>query len=332
MTVLIIGGGLIGSHIAQSCLAQGYNVRVVGFHLEQNYIQQVSGIEPSAMTDMAIGTTEQLLQLFQQYNIRQLVIAAGSMHDTFAKHAGIAVMNEARLMMSVYEACAVLPPEHLIYISSLAVYGKATNRQEDVLPVPVSAYGISKLYSEQFITRLAVETSLHATILRPVGVLGPNPAKSGNWMSTAINRLFIQSASDWSAFRQLQTDLEMMDVRDLAFFVAYLLGTKPLVQRADAQLLNIGSGKIVSPRQLYYELERFFGIAPNTLLYPNQAGEASLLQPLPIQKAIDNYNYRPRYSLFDSLQYIDQYYGGHYGDANRGDNIELGRTSLSNNG
>ncbi|MEW4370221.1 NAD-dependent epimerase/dehydratase family protein [Paenibacillus kandeliae] len=319
MTVLIIGAGLIGSHIAKSCLSSGNCVRMVGFHLEHEYIHNISGLSRECMIDMAISSKEQVYTLLQEYAIETVIIAAGSMHQTFQKHTGAAIANEARLLMSIYEACLMKPPKQLIYISSLAVYGSGRERSEDQLPIPVSAYGISKLYSEQLIGRLSQQTNTSVHILRPAGVLGPNPSTSGNWMSTAINQLFIKDDPNLSSSIQWKQEIECTDVRDLAGFVAELLQSNLVNPESSIEILNIGSGKMLSAEQLMYELKCFF-----RLPVQSESITFATSQALPIEKANTLYGYVPAYTFADSLMYIAQYYGRDYANNQKANTVQLG--------
>lgn len=319
MMILIIGAGLIGSHIAKSCLSSGNPVVMVGFHLEHEYIHNISGLSKESMIDMAISSKEKVYTLLEKYAIDTIIIAAGSMHQTFQKHAGAAIANEARLLMSIYEACLMKPPKQVVYISSLAVYGSGLERSEDQLPIPVSAYGISKLYSEQLISRLSQQTHTCVHILRPAGVLGPNPSKSGNWMSTGINQLFIKEDPNLSSSIQYNQEIESTDVRDLANFVVKLLQSHSVHPEPSVEILNIGSGKMLSPEQLMYELICFFRLQP-----PAESVASAISQALPIEKANALYGYVPAYTFSDSLMYIAQYYGRDYANNQKANTIPLG--------
>jgi len=320
MTVLIVGAGLIGSHIAKSCISSGKAVIMIGFHLEYEYIHKVSNLDQECMLDVAINSKEQILAVFNKYSIEKVVVAAGSMHQNFQKHAGAAIANEARLLLSVYEACVTNPPKQLIYISSLAVYGAELDRFEDQLPIPASAYGISKLYSEQLMSRLSQGSNISVHILRPAGVLGPNPPRSGNWMSKAINQLFIKETPNLHSLMQFNQDIESIDVRDLANFVVKLLQSDRKSSESLVEILNIGPGEMLSPSQLRLELEQIFQLNQQTY-----SVDVATSQPLPIQKANKLYGYVPQYTFSDSLLYIAQYYGREYANNSTAATIDLGR-------
>jgi nucleoside-diphosphate-sugar epimerase len=84
--------------------------------------------------------------------------------------------------------------KRFIFISSIKVNGEATLpgksfSAEDV-PVPVDAYGVSKLEAEQGLYELAESTGMEVVIIRPVLVYGPgvkaNFLSMMRWLSRGI--------------------------------------------------------------------------------------------------------------------------------------------------
>lgn len=81
-----------------------------------------------------------------------------------------------------------------IFISSIKVNGEGTEPGKpytaDDIPVPSDPYGISKLEAEQGLMRLAAETGMEVTIIRPVLVYGPgvkaNFLSMMKWLSKGV--------------------------------------------------------------------------------------------------------------------------------------------------
>lgn len=67
--------------------------------------------------------------------------------------------------------------KRLVYVSSIKVNGEATYGEqvfnEDCLPAPEDAYGLSKWEAEQTLSRVAQETGLEVVIVRPPLIYGP---------------------------------------------------------------------------------------------------------------------------------------------------------------
>jgi len=144
---LITGGaGFIGSHLADSLLAGGHQVRV--------------------LDDFSTGRMENLDQRCQVLRgdildpaalRRAMAGAAGCFH--LAAIASVARANEAWLATHKVNQCgsvAVLDAAceagriPVVYASSAAIYGDVSGRaaREDMAPAPLTAYGADKLGSE----------------------------------------------------------------------------------------------------------------------------------------------------------------------------------------
>jgi nucleoside-diphosphate-sugar epimerase len=62
--------------------------------------------------------------------------------------------------------------EQLVFLSTISVFGAATQVNDATVPAPLTAYARSKLEAESVVQQLARESNCHATILRPTGVYG----------------------------------------------------------------------------------------------------------------------------------------------------------------
>ena len=75
--------------------------------------------------------------------------------------------------------------KRFIFLSSIKVNGENTNAgrpfRPDDPPAPLDPYGISKYEAEEGLLRLAAETGMEVTVVRPVLVYGP--AVKGNFLS-----------------------------------------------------------------------------------------------------------------------------------------------------
>jgi len=82
------------------------------------------------------------------------------------------------------EAAAEEGVKRFIFLSSIKVNGERTDMQpflESDEPRPEDAYGISKLEAEQELTRIASESEMGITVIRPPLVYGPGV--KGNFLS-----------------------------------------------------------------------------------------------------------------------------------------------------
>lgn len=302
MSLLVIGSGLIGTHIAKECwLRNRAEVRILSSKIDIPYVKQICNFPSSHLHETAVVTADELLLILQRYTVDELVIAAGSLLPAFLKHTGLAVLNETRLMLSVQAACMRHRIKRLVYLSSFGVYGKSLERKENQYPHPVSPYGITKLYNEQVVHSIAQQTETDVLVIRPTGVIGPNPHGSGNWMSKEINRIFQCKGGVMKVSARLRKPQEYLDVRDLSRFIA-----DSLRKGFSTDIVNIGPGKLTDGEELLGILQYLLKVPVYFEESPYDFDDA--VSPLPIDKAKIKYNFEPQYDLAMSLSYIGDYY------------------------
>ena len=109
--------------------------------------------------------------------------------DPLAEYRRVNVAGSERLA----RAAAAAGVSRLIYMSSIKVNGEATVdapfRESDA-PAPLDAYGRSKWETEQALSRIAAETGLALTVLRPPLIYGPgvkgNVARLLRWIERGL--------------------------------------------------------------------------------------------------------------------------------------------------
>ncbi|WP_243299062.1 NAD-dependent epimerase/dehydratase family protein [Bacillus litorisediminis] len=303
MTTLIIGGGLIGAHVAKEMVNQGKGDFIILAHrIDLSYMNSITSIQGDQTIEKAITNYEDLSNIINYYHIKNIVVAAGSLHPSFKKHTGAAILNESQLMLSIQTALFRHFIDNLVYISSLGVYGVSEARTEESLPAPYSSYGITKLYNEQIVKTIAQHTNCRVLVIRACGTVGPNPNLSGNWMSSALNKVIQSNDQQVELDDVLYSPNEFLDVRDLSSFI---INNLEKGKRLD--IVNLGPGKVTSGRELVIELKKIFH---KNYSYRNRNDLFSKTsEPLPIYKAIKDYNFSPTYNLKRTLEYIGEYYG-----------------------
>lgn len=130
--ILVTGGlGFIGSHIALSLMAQGQEVLLVD-NLSNTDMSNLERLE--SITGMSIAfvkvdvrNTPALMNVFQQYAVDSVVHAAGfkSLTESLLKPLEYYNANVS-CMMSLLRAMQRTGVRSLVYLSSLAVYGKSS--------------------------------------------------------------------------------------------------------------------------------------------------------------------------------------------------------------
>jgi len=174
--VLVTGGaGFIGSHLVGRLLAEGFEVWVLddfsagrmenvschngvrGFHLVRGDVRDVDLVEKvvdgvdavfheAALVDVALSIENPVL--FNEVNV-------------------VGTLNLLR-------ACLGSDVKRFVFASSAAVYGdsKPARKREDMVPEPVSPYGVSKLAAESYVRVFNELYGLETVCLRCFNVYG----------------------------------------------------------------------------------------------------------------------------------------------------------------
>lgn len=179
VAVLVTGGcGFIGSHLAESLVAQGAQVTILddystGFARNISHIQDSITFIQGNICDM-----QTCLQAVQGkkivFHLAAYISVPGSMTDPELCHSTNIVGT-----MNMLEACRQAGVERFVLSSSAAVYGpQAGVCVETMACAPTSPYGYSKWIGELLCQQYARCFGLKTICLRYFNVYGPrqNPA------------------------------------------------------------------------------------------------------------------------------------------------------------
>ncbi len=182
MNVLITGAaGFIGSHLAETLLARG--ARVTGLDSFTDYYPRAikeanlaplltrdgfrfveSSIQDADLNSLLTGVTH-VFHLAAQAGVRK----------SWGRDFTIYTVNNIDATQVLLEALVGRPIEKLVYASSSSVYGDDAPipMHEQVLPRPLSPYGVTKLAAEQLCHLYATNHGVPATAVRYFTVYGP---------------------------------------------------------------------------------------------------------------------------------------------------------------
>ena len=156
MTVLITGAaGFVGSHLAERCLSLGS--RVIGIDSFSNYYP-----EPVKRANIAVAAEHPDFTLIEgdllELDLVPLLADVSAVFhmaaqpgvrtswDSFALYTRMNVDATQRLLQATREVSL----ERVVLASSSSIYGDAESfpTREDVIPGPVSPYGVTKVATE----------------------------------------------------------------------------------------------------------------------------------------------------------------------------------------
>lgn len=202
-TYLITGGaGFIGSHITEELLRTGHSVRVLDNfstgkpqHLEL-IAQSINCADALEIYEGDLRSYHQVLEPMDgvDYVIHQgaLPSVSRSVNDPLTSNA----VNANGTLHVLYAAlrCGV---KRVVYASSSAVYGDnpVLPKHEELIPMPLSPYAVSKLAAEQYCQVFTHIYGLETVSLRYFNVFGPRQDPFSLY-SAVIPRFIIAALRD----------------------------------------------------------------------------------------------------------------------------------------
>ena len=182
MNVLLTGcAGFIGSHTAEALVAAGHTVRGVDsftdYYDPARKRANVAGLlgHPSfelVEADLTAADLDMLLD-----GVDAVAHLAGQPGVRASWDAGFGVYVERNVLATqrLLEAARRAGTGRFVYASSSSVYGDAESfpTPEDVVPRPVSPYGVTKLAGEHLVSLYGTNFGLSTVSLRYFTVYGP---------------------------------------------------------------------------------------------------------------------------------------------------------------
>jgi len=252
ISLVIGGGGFIGSQVVRTLCASGRAVRVFGRSSlrARNNLDGVEGVEifegdvaNHGEVEAALDGVEEVLYLVHT------TVPASSMKDlTFDLETNVPPLIYVVQSLARHETA-----RRLVFLSSGGtVYGDV----DDAVPitehhplVPISSYGLTKMIAEHYIRLCLAGGHVAVDVLRPSNVYGPRQNLDRPQGAVGHFLRALQQGTSVTIFGDGGTVRDYLYVRDLAEAVRLCLddsGAQPGVVRT----FNVGTGSGVSLREL----------------------------------------------------------------------------------
>ena len=191
MRVLITGvAGFMGSHLADTFIAKGYNVTGID-NLIGGYEENIpSGVE---YYNVDLDDLESIKPLFKGIDL--VVHAACTAYEGLSVFSpSLVVRNTMQITTNIMSACVNARVKKIVHLSSMARYGTQDTVPflESMMPKPQDPYGIAKYAAELMIKNISETHGIKHVILVPHNIIGPRQKYNDPYRNVAsimINRI-----------------------------------------------------------------------------------------------------------------------------------------------
>ena len=268
MKILVTGGaGFIGSHVVDSYISLGHDVVVLD-NLRTGFAKNIN--PKATFVNMDIRAKE-LDAVFAEHKpeivghfAAQMDVRQSLQEPLF--DADCNVLGSINLL----ECCVRYKTRKIIYASTGgAIYGEpeALPADESYQPNPLSHYGLSKFVAEEYIRLYRRLYNLDYTILRFPNVYGPRQNPHGEAGVCAILIALMLDGKVPTLYGHGEPLRDYVYVGDIARANVLAL------DQGSGEIVNLGSNKGTSVRELYDVLSAYLGFNQSPNLAALRAGE-----------------------------------------------------------
>lgn len=299
---LIGGGGFIGTNLANFFIERRYDVLVVG-RSSINKERFVSDRIKTSLID--VNHTSKLLEVVEGYdNVVWLVnnllpsLKMDSLVDDFN-------LNVSPLVKFLELCKSLKQMKRFIFISSGGtIYGDSVGNKfftENCETKPISAYGMSKIISENYVEYITGKTNFDSYILRPSNVYGnfQNLLKPQGIIGYAFNAVLNNSTIE--LFGNGMVTRDFIHVFDLASAIEccidnIFVGTK-------VEKYNVGSQNGYTIKEIIDLVKEITDTDIKTTSKPLREFDC-LYNVLDVSKIKNNLEWKPKIDIKDGLESV----------------------------
>ncbi|MBM3886994.1 UDP-glucose 4-epimerase GalE [Candidatus Dependentiae bacterium] len=308
--VLVTGGaGYIGSHTACALSSEGYRVIIIDdFSQRQKVDLPFASVIKADFADRAI-----LHQLFTAYEIEAVF------HFAAFIEVGESVKRPALFYENNVSKAAVLlncmlehKVQRFIFSSSCAVYGEPqyVPMDEKHPTAPVSPYGKTKLAVEFMLQDYAQAYGLKYAALRYFNAAGaqwelglgeqhtPETHLIPRLLDAIAENKQVQLYGDAYQTKDGSCVRDYVHVQDLA--QAHVRAYKYLVDQKENLVLNVGTGRGHTVREVIRTVEHVCGVQAEIAVLPPRAGDAPVLVA-DTARMHETLDWKPQYSDLEAI-------------------------------
>lgn len=297
-TYLVTGGaGFIGSHVAEALLARGDKVRI----LDNFSTGSRDSLSVLTGAEVVEGDVRSYHTVREAVDGVHFVLHQAALPSVPRSVRDPITSNDVNVVgtLNVLNASRDAKVARLIYASSSSIYGRNSElpKREDMMPVPISPYSVSKLAGENYCRAFTELYGFETVMLRYFNVFGPrqNPNSQYSAVIPRFIELLLRGESPPVTGDGTQT-------RDFTFVENVVSAnlaacTAPNVA---GRIFNIAAGKRISVLELLQNLGDIVGQVPKPTFHPSRIGDI-LHSYASIEAARHALGYQPKVGFREGL-------------------------------
>lgn len=307
---LVTGGaGFIGSNVTEALVKLAGHVRVAddfstGRH--ENLADFAEGVE------LLHGDLSDMDFACQAVKGMDYVIHQAAIPSVPRSVADPITNNRAGVVatLNILVAARDAGVRRMTYASSSSVYGEAQEdkpKREDMLPAPLSPYGVSKLAAEQYCMAFYTVYGFEVVALRYFNVFGPRQDPSSEY--SAVIPKFITALLGNEAPMIYGDGEQTRDFTHVGNIVAANLHALSHPSAA-GQIFNIAMGQTNSLNELAAAVSDLTGVAKAPIFTEERPGDIRHSHA-DVSKATRVIGFHPKISFMEGLQQSVEWYRSH---------------------
>jgi len=299
------GAGFIGSHLVEELLRRGEQVRVLD-NFSTGKRENVAGLSrPFELIEGDIRSYHTVRQAVHQVDF---VLHQGALPSVPRSINDPITTNEVNVggTLNLLDAARDAGVKRVVYASSSSVYGANTQvpKREDMTPLPISPYAVSKLAGEHYCQVFSRTYGLETVCLRYFNVFGPRQDPQ-----SAYSAFIPKFAAGFIRSQELTIDGDGSQSRDFTFVrnvveANLLAATAPGVS---GEVFNIACGASLSVNEVAAHLAQLCGVPGRLVHGLARAGDVphSLAD---IGRASKHLGYEPRIDARQGLALVVEWF------------------------
>lgn len=299
---LVGGGGFIGTNLANFFTDEDYNVLIIGRSLVEG---TESNTSKTVRKLIDVNKTSRLVEALNGYeNVIWLVndLVPGASMDSLVDDFTFNVSPLINFLESINKLNDL---KRFVFISSGGtIYGDSPDHillKEESHKSPISAYGLSKIISENYINFITKRSSFESIILRPSNVYGnhQNLKKPQGIVGYAFNALLNNKTID--LYDEGRVIRDFIHVLDLAEAVKCCIESKHEIGKVETY--NIGSQEGYTIREILDWISEISGKNIKTLSKPARSFDCDF-NVLDISKINSQLGWEPKIKIKKGLEQV----------------------------